>query len=319
VDEIVFFPVPPTIATHPTPKTVDQGATVTFNVVANGTPPFNYQWRFNGVPLSDGIGVRGARTNTLTLTNVQPAQTGNYSCTVGNPAGSINTTNAFLTVNAVFSLAEALDTPNLIWATSGSSPAWSGQNLVTHDGRDAARSGAISDGSSCSIQTTVVGPGTVTFWWKVSSETNNDQLRFYIGSSSTPKTNISGEVDWRQETFPVPSGSQALKFSYVRNSSTSRGQDRGWVDEVVYTPSVQGTPPSPDPISVAVEFQQPILALTWHADPTKSYIVLYKDDLNDTEWKVLETEVWYTDDLAQAYDAIDPDLAPQRFYIVTEY
>src|SRR5207302_629907 len=98
----------------------------------------------------------------------------------------------------VLELAEALDTTNLVWTTNGASP-WIGQSLVTHDGVDAARSGAIGDSQTTSFQTTVNGPGTLSFWWKVSSETNNDRLLFYIGSSEQGR--ITGEVDWQLRVF----------------------------------------------------------------------------------------------------------------------
>ena len=42
------------------------------------------------------------------------------------------------------------------------------------------------------MQTTINGPGTIIFWWKVSSEINNDLLRFTIGGSEQAR--ISGVV-----------------------------------------------------------------------------------------------------------------------------
>jgi hypothetical protein len=130
-------------------------------------------------------------------------------------------------------LAEALDTTNLVWTTSGNLP-WVGQATVMHDGVDAGRSGAITHSQTTSLQTTVNGPGTVSFWWKVSSQSGSDLLRFYIGGSQ--QVSISGEVDWEQRTFSVPSGSQVLEWRYTKNSSTSAGQDRAWVDQVQFAP-----------------------------------------------------------------------------------
>jgi hypothetical protein len=45
--------IPPEIVTQPMSLTVYAGQAATFNVVARGTPPLNYQWRFNGAPLPD--------------------------------------------------------------------------------------------------------------------------------------------------------------------------------------------------------------------------------------------------------------------------
>lgn len=316
VDQVGFTPNPPIITTHPTNQTVFAGRNISLNVVSGGTPPFNYQWRFNGVSLNDGIGVRGARTATLTLSNIQPAQSGNYSAVVSNPSGAATSSNAFIRINPTFSLSEALDTPvpGPVWATSGSgSPPWFGQNLVTHDGRDAAASGNTS--SSATMQTTVTGPGTITFWWKVSSETNNDTLRFSIGS--TEQARISGEVDWQQRTYNVPANSQTLRWVYSKNSDVNRGSDRAWVDEVVFTPTTGGAPQPPEPITAHISTLDNMVVISWQASPDKFYTVYYKDSLDEVDWKVLETEVWITDSLASAYDTPTPE-QPQRFYIITE-
>jgi len=61
-------------------------------VGVSGTPPFSYQWKFNGANLPN-------ETNaTLTLTAVQPAQGGAYSVFVFNGAGSTTSSNATLIV-----------------------------------------------------------------------------------------------------------------------------------------------------------------------------------------------------------------------------
>ena len=104
-------------------------------------------------------------------------------------------------------LAEALDTSGLSWSVSGS-PVWVGQAAISHDNMDAARSGAIGHSTDTRMETTVVGPGTVSFWWKVSSQTNGDYLRFYL--DGTLMESISGEVDWVKRTYSVPSGSSTI-------------------------------------------------------------------------------------------------------------
>src|SRR6185436_1063714 len=99
-------------------------------------------------------------------------------------------------VNRVLTLADATDFA-ANWTSS--SPAWIAQRTVTADGEDAAQSGAIGNGSSSSLQTTVIGPGTLQFQWKVSSEANNDTLRFYINGEENAR--ISGEVGWQPRQF----------------------------------------------------------------------------------------------------------------------
>jgi hypothetical protein len=88
-----FTPAPPSITSQPTNQTVFVGQAASFSFSASGTPPFGYQWRFNTT------NILNATNATLTLTNVQLSQAGNYSVLVTNIAGSTNSTAATLTVN----------------------------------------------------------------------------------------------------------------------------------------------------------------------------------------------------------------------------
>ena len=86
-------PMPPSITAQPTNQTVNVGGSATFSVTASGTPPLSYQWNF------DGTNISGATNPSLTLTNVQMNQTGNYTVLVTNAYGAILSSNAVLTVN----------------------------------------------------------------------------------------------------------------------------------------------------------------------------------------------------------------------------
>ena len=135
------------------------------------------------------------------------------------------------------SLPEAVDTPALVWTTSGNS-VWNGQTATTHDGVDAAQSGDIGDGQESWLETTVTGPGTLGFWWRVSSEQNYDYLLFTLnGVQQAAALEISGEMGWEQKTVSVPAGSHTLRWNYFKDGSESSGADAGWVDQVVFTPT----------------------------------------------------------------------------------
>jgi hypothetical protein len=84
--------VPPAITTQPKSQTVTAGSSVTFSVVATGTPTLAYQWTFDGTPVS------GATASSLTLGNVQAPAAGNYSVTVTNAGGDITSKAAVLNV-----------------------------------------------------------------------------------------------------------------------------------------------------------------------------------------------------------------------------
>jgi len=85
--------MPPVILAQPTNQTAVVGGTAMFMVAADGTPPLSYRWNFNGTNID------GATNTTLTLTNVQFSQAGNYAVLVTNSYGSILSSNAVLTVS----------------------------------------------------------------------------------------------------------------------------------------------------------------------------------------------------------------------------
>lgn len=95
IDVNISFSSPPaTITGHPTNFTVLQGGTATFSVTAAGAGPLSYQWAFNSV------NIPGATSSTLTLNNVTTNQAGTYFVRVTNPGGTVNSSNAVLTVNS---------------------------------------------------------------------------------------------------------------------------------------------------------------------------------------------------------------------------
>jgi sugar lactone lactonase YvrE len=68
----------PTITQQPTNQTVVPGANATFNVVASGTGPFSYQWRYNGTNIPAGIirtiagnGTAGYSGDNIAATNAE--------------------------------------------------------------------------------------------------------------------------------------------------------------------------------------------------------------------------------------------------------
>ncbi len=82
----------PRIVTAPVGGTYLVGNDVTLSVVADGTPPLEYQWQLNGAD------VAGATEATLSITGIAVTQGGDYTVRVKNGSGEITSPAAKVTV-----------------------------------------------------------------------------------------------------------------------------------------------------------------------------------------------------------------------------
>ncbi len=131
----------------------------------------------------------------------------------------------------------ALDN-SLTWTTS--TIPWTGSNLMTHDGVDAAGSGAVAVNQESWLQTTVTGPGTISFWWKVSTAAFGTDVGYSVQNISSgfnvSSVFASNELDWTFVQVQVPAGSYRVRFTYDKWLNVSNlGSDKMWVDEFSFT------------------------------------------------------------------------------------
>ncbi len=91
----------PTIQTQPQSQAVCEGRAVSFTVVAAGAPPLSYQWQKGGFDLSDGGGISGSTTATLTVDPVEPTDAGEYSVVVTDACDAAVSDTAALVVDEV--------------------------------------------------------------------------------------------------------------------------------------------------------------------------------------------------------------------------
>ncbi|TVR55715.1 MAG: hypothetical protein EA425_00470 [Puniceicoccaceae bacterium] len=117
---------------------------------------------------------------------------------------------------------------------------WHLQNEITRPYRAvAARSGNTTRHSTSWIATTVTGPGTLTYWRRVSSEANLDLLEVRVSNatSDTLIESVSGEADWAMETIeidlPLP---HTIHWEFKISSTTGQGISAAFLDEVVWEP-----------------------------------------------------------------------------------
>ena len=103
----------PIIVQDPTDQVATNGDTVTFTVLASGSPPLEYQWFFNETNL-----LANATNVDLVLSNVTAAAAGTYTVSVSNLLGGLISQPATLTVLLPPSIASE---PSDFVATNGAS------------------------------------------------------------------------------------------------------------------------------------------------------------------------------------------------------
>jgi sugar lactone lactonase YvrE len=93
---------PPTIATQPANQLVNTGSSATFTIIGAGDPTPTYQWceSADGViwtPLTDGSGISGSSTSSLTLSNVNASVSNlDFECVLTNALGTATSSPAGL-------------------------------------------------------------------------------------------------------------------------------------------------------------------------------------------------------------------------------
>ncbi len=204
-----------------------------------------------------------ARSNQLSISSPVDLLSVTPSATAPFSLASDGNQNVTVSINANAQLLQGITLPvNFNYGSfSGSLPVYIGQNfLETFEGNTTHLSGwsapaaypwAISteqpyDGSYClrsaqypthnqnsdmSISVNVAAADSVSFYYRVSSESNYDKFHFLIDDVS--QMNASGEVEWTRAAFPLTAGSHTLTFRYAKDYSVSNGSDCAWVDNLV--------------------------------------------------------------------------------------
>lgn len=114
-----------TFTAAPVSQQVCTGATVTFSMAQVGAPSPFYSWKRGSTFLTDGSGISGAKSPTLTLTGVTDADEGNYSCQVNAACGNSLIRTSPSASLKVFSTSPAITVPpqNLFLCATSGAPA----------------------------------------------------------------------------------------------------------------------------------------------------------------------------------------------------
>lgn len=114
----------------------------------------------------------------------------------------------------------------------GTQVGWQIDTTVSSIGNYSIRSGQIThyDSSTVNLSISVPQSTYISFYIKVSSESNYDWLYFYIDGEQ--QSRWSGTYDWTHVTFPLAAGTHILTWRYIKDKSVNTGSDCAWIDEI---------------------------------------------------------------------------------------
>ena len=112
-------------------------------------------------------------------------------------------------------------------------PGWARVVDATAPNGEAMKSGAITHGQSSVLETTIMGPGTLTFSWRTSCEEDPgyhewDHAELAIDGNVVLK--LDGVVAWTNASVRIEGdGEHTVEWRYVKDEAESEGEDAAWV------------------------------------------------------------------------------------------
>ncbi len=177
--------VAPSIVTQPANEVMVPNGSATFSVYAVGTAPLSYQWWKDGFKLINDADLSGATNSSLTISNLQSGDIGNYQVIIANSFGSVTSIVASLNsgvppANDNFSGAQAI---------SGSSGNVAGNNANATKQPGEPNHAGNPGGASVWYAWTAPSTSAVTFDLALSAF--DTLLAVYTGSSVSNLTLIA--------------------------------------------------------------------------------------------------------------------------------
>jgi len=223
--------VAPSITTQPISQTVTAGQTATFSVVATGSAPLSYQWNKNGTAIS------GATSSSYTTPPTTISDNGaQFTVLVSNTAGSVSSSSATLTVNAVTVPPSITTQPASQTVTAGQTATFAvvatGTAPLSYQWQKNGANIAVATSSSYTTPATTTADSGSTFVVIVSNSAGNatsnaatltvnpSPVAPMIATQPANQTVTAGQT----ATFTVAAtGTAPLSFQWQKNGTTITG------------------------------------------------------------------------------------------------
>jgi len=175
------------------------------------------------------------------------------------------------------------------FTTSGSMGNWSITSAAGefNTGTYGAGSASGTDSSDSRLEMTVTipaGGSAYSFDYRVDSEGSYDYLRFYVDDVQEAGASWSGSVAWANYAGTLTAGTHTISWRYSKDSSSSTGLDRAFVDNISIASTTTGQPV----IRIVDGFEQAGRVLTSDASGNASW----QDAGDDGDWLTSGTDIY---------------------------
>ena len=133
---------------------------------------------------------------------------------------------------SVEDIAFALENETLTFSTGGNA-GWFGQSAHSVHGSDAMQSGNVREGEASWLETTVEGPGLISFWWDAAGDDSNTNFFEFKVDGVRLDSIGATPTNWSARTFYVEPGCHCLRWECFGCRGVAA---HGWIDMVEWTP-----------------------------------------------------------------------------------
>ena len=223
--------VAPSIVTQPAAVTVNAGNTATFAVGVDGSGPFTFAWR------KDGVAIPGATSAVLTLSSVSASSAGDYSVAVSNAvsANVVSSAAALTVLTNGAAVAPTITTqPSTVVIASGGS----GILAVAAAGSGPLSYQWLADGvpivgktqpvlTFSNVDSHAEGNYSVTVTNSLGSVVSQEVDVILLGSPLIAQDPANNTVfENTSATFSVVASGSALRYQWLRNGAVIPGADQ---------------------------------------------------------------------------------------------
>ncbi|MCQ2390887.1 MAG: chitobiase/beta-hexosaminidase C-terminal domain-containing protein [Kiritimatiellae bacterium] len=163
----------------------------------------------------------------------------------------LNSEVATISIAKTWCIGDTMGRPDHTFATSGDQPFV----RVTDDTAslgESMRSGTVGNSQRSVLSTTVMGPGTVSFRWKVSCEEDEEQHDWdhaLFTVDGVERARQDGETGWLEVSQVISgAGEHVVAWTYVKDADEAGGEDCMWVADFSWTPDETYTHESAAPV-----------------------------------------------------------------------